>query len=82
MKRIPLLFCMMLVLVMLFSACAPAATPTEAPVTPAPAATSVPTTAPTVAPTPAPQTLTVYAAASLTGAFGDIGKPLRPLILV
>jgi molybdate transport system substrate-binding protein len=75
MKRIPLLFGLMVTLAMLFSACAPAATPTAAPATPA--ATSVPTTAPIVAPTPAPQTLTVYAAASLTGAFGDIGKAFQ-----
>jgi tungstate transport system substrate-binding protein len=56
MKRIPVLFGLMVALAMLFSACAPAATPTAAPVTPAPAATSVPTTAPTAAPTAAPTT--------------------------
>jgi len=72
MKRFTLLFSSMIALAMLFSACAPAATPTPAPATQAPAATQVPTTAPTA--TPAPQTLTVFAAASLTGAFGDIGK--------
>ena len=74
MNRIHVLFGLMVALAMVFTACVPAATPTAVPVTPAPAATSVPTTAPTVVPTSAPQTLTVYAAASLTGAFGDIGK--------
>ena len=72
MKRFTLLFSLMVALAMLFSACAPAATPTAAPATSAPVATSVPTTAPTA--TLVPQTLTVFAAASLTGAFGDIGK--------
>jgi molybdate transport system substrate-binding protein len=72
MKRFILLFGLMVTLAMLFSACAPAATPTAAPATSAPVATSVPTAAPTA--TSAPQTLTVFAAASLTGAFGDIGK--------
>ena len=72
MKRFTLLFGLMVALAMLFSACAPAATPTAAPATSVPAATAVPTTAPTS--TPAPVTLTVFAAASLTGAFGDIGK--------
>src|ERR1700690_2825390 len=72
MKRYPLLFGLMVALAMVFSACAPAATPTAAPATSVPVATSVPTTAPTS--TAAPQTLNVFAAASLTGAFGDIGK--------
>ncbi len=72
MKRFTLLFGLMIALAMLFSACAPAATPTAAPATSAPVATSVPTAAPTA--TSTPQTLTVFAAASLTGAFGDIGK--------
>jgi len=72
MKRFTLLFGLMVALAMLFSACAPAATPTAVPATSVPVATSVPTTAPTS--TAAPQTLTVFAAASLTGAFGDIGK--------
>ncbi|HEY9152656.1 MAG TPA: molybdate ABC transporter substrate-binding protein [Anaerolineales bacterium] len=72
MKRFSLLFGLMVTLAMLFSACVPAATPTAVSATSAPAATSVPTTAPTSA--PAPTTLTVFAAASLTGAFGDIGK--------
>jgi len=62
----------MLLFALLASACAPGATPTAAPATAAPAATSVPTTAPTA--TAAPATLTVFAAASLTGSFGDIGK--------
>jgi molybdate transport system substrate-binding protein len=72
MKRFTLSFGLMVALAMVFSACAPAATPTAVPATSVPAPTSVPTTAPTS--TPAPQTLTVFAAASLTGAFGDIGK--------
>ena len=76
MKRFTLSFGLMVALAMMFSACAPAATPTAVPATSAPAANSVPTTVPTPAPTstPTPQTLTVFAAASLTGAFGDIGK--------
>jgi molybdate transport system substrate-binding protein len=50
------------------AACAPPATPVRP--------TKAPPPAPTVAPTakPAPRTLTVFAAASLTGAFGEIGK--------
>jgi len=70
MKRFTLLFSLTVALAMVFSACAPAATPTAAPATAAPAATPVPTTAPTTT----PATLTVFAAASLTGSFGDIGK--------
>ncbi|HUH95859.1 MAG TPA: substrate-binding domain-containing protein [Anaerolineales bacterium] len=50
MKRFPLLFGLIVVLAMLFSACAPAATPGVAPATPAPAATSAPTAAPSAAP--------------------------------
>src|SRR5271169_6669314 len=72
MKHISLLFVLMVSLAMVFSACAPATTPTAAAATSVPVATFVPTAAPTA--TPAPQTLTVFAAASLTGAFGDIGK--------
>jgi molybdate transport system substrate-binding protein len=76
MKRFTMLFGLMVALAMIFSACAPAATPTAAPATSAPAATEAPTAAPTVASTStsAPVTLTVFAAASLTGVFGDIGK--------
>ena len=73
MKRFTLLFGLMVALAMLFSACAPAATPTAAPATSAPVATSVPPTAAPTA-TAAPQTLTVFAAASLTGAFRGYGK--------
>ena len=72
MKRFTLLFGLMVALAMLFSACAPAATPTAAPATSVPVATSVPTAAPTA--TSAPRTLTVFAAASLTGSFTEIGK--------
>ena len=72
MKHLTLLSSLMVACGMLFSACAPAATPTAAPATAVPAATSAPTMAPTA--TAAPTTLTVFAAASLTGSFGDIGK--------
>ena len=72
MKRFTFLFSLIVALAIVSSACAPAATPTAAHATAVPAATSVPTAAPTS--TPAPATLTVFAAASLTGAFGDIGK--------
>ena len=54
------------------SACRAAVTPT-----PMPAATQPPTLAPTAVPptaTPEPRTLTVFAAASLTDAFTEIGK--------
>ena len=58
-----------LVFVLLFSACSPQATvaPTSAPVQP----TQPPTAAPTQ---PKPVTLNVFAAASLTAAFNEIGK--------
>jgi molybdate transport system substrate-binding protein len=58
---------------LMLSACRSPA-PTVAPPTEAPtvAPTVVPTTAPTV--TPEPKTLTVFAAASLTNAFEEIGK--------
>lgn len=71
MKRFTFLFGLMGVLAMVFSACAPSATPTVAPATVAPA--------PSIAPTAAPiaRTLTVFAAASLTAAFGDIGKAFQ-----
>ena len=75
-----MLFGLMVALAMLFSACAPAATPTAAPATSAPVATSVPpTAAPTAAPTAtsAPRTLTVFAAASLTGSFTEMGKDFQ-----
>ncbi|HUI90076.1 MAG TPA: molybdate ABC transporter substrate-binding protein [Anaerolineales bacterium] len=72
MKRLTLSFGLLVALAMVFSACAPTATPTLAPGTSVPVATSVPTSAPTS--TAAPQTLTVFAAASLTGAFGDMGN--------
>ncbi len=52
------IFPLLLLFALLVTACAPAATPAAAPATSAPAL----------------QTLNVYAAASLTGAFGDIGK--------
>ncbi len=56
----------------LLAACAPATTPAPTSVSPAQAPTIIPTTAPTEP--PAARTLTVFAAASLTDAFGDIGK--------
>ncbi len=55
--------------------CTPAITPTAAPTLPP--ATEEPTTVPTVIPptsTPEPRTLQVFAAASLTDAFTEIGK--------
>jgi molybdate transport system substrate-binding protein len=63
-------FALTLLLAVFLTACGTAATPTAAPATSAPAATAA--VAPTTA--PAATTLTVFAAASLTGAFGDIGK--------
>jgi molybdate transport system substrate-binding protein len=66
MKRIA--FVVLLIAAML-AACGPAATPTAAPTAVPPTATSVPPTA-----TPEPRTLTVFAAASLTGSFTEIGK--------
>ncbi len=72
MKRVIFLLAFVVLFV---SACGTAITaaPTAAPATSVPVSPSVPTAAPTS--TAAPQiTLTVYAAASLTGAFGDIGK--------
>lgn len=72
MKRFTLLLSLMIALAMLFSACAPAARPTAIPIAMPSMVMDTPTTAPTA--TTAPQTLTVYAAASLTGSFGEIGK--------
>jgi len=70
MKRFTLLFSSMIALAMLFSACAPAATPTPAPATQAPAATQVPTVAPTS--TLAPVTLTIFGAGTLAGPFKQV----------
>jgi molybdate transport system substrate-binding protein len=72
MKRLPYLI---LLLTLLMMGCAPAATPTPAPTLPPP--TAMPTDAPTAVPpttTPEPVTLNVFAAASLTDAFTEIGK--------
>ena len=71
MKR---LLTLTLLVVVLLTACGTAVTPTPAPAT----ATEAPTLAPTVVPStatpePKPQTLTVFAAASLTDAFTEIG---------
>jgi molybdate transport system substrate-binding protein len=75
MKRLFMLF---LTLSMFLSACSSPAIPAQAPITvPATEAPSViPTKVATTAPTakPEPRTLTVFAAASLTNAFGEIGK--------
>jgi molybdate transport system substrate-binding protein len=61
-----------LVSMLLFSACTPQAAPAPTPMT------AAPTTAPTVPPTQPPVvTLNVFAAASLTAAFGDIGKAFQ-----
>src|SRR5664280_2311331 len=62
MKKLPLI--VLLFAAIQLAACRPAATPVPAP-------TAVP---PTATNPPAPRTLTVFAAASLTGSFGDIGK--------
>ena len=68
MKKLPLI--VLLFAAIQLAACRPAATPVPAPTVVPPATdTAVPPTA-----TPAPRTLTVFAAASLTGSFGDIGK--------
>jgi molybdate transport system substrate-binding protein len=69
MKRLSSLI---LLLAFLLAACSAPATPAPTAVPPTEAPTQVPTPAPTA--TAAPRTLTVLAAASLTGAFGDIGK--------
>jgi len=60
----------------LLAACGPAATPTLAPTAVPPTATMPPATDTPIPPmaTPASRTLTVFAAASLTGSFGEIGK--------
>jgi molybdate transport system substrate-binding protein len=58
-----------LIFLLAVTACAPQATPTAAPTAVPPTETSVPPTA-----APASRTLTVFAAASLTGSFGEIGK--------
>lgn len=68
---------LVLLLALFLVGCAPAATPTAAPTEPP--ATAVPTTVPTdtaVPPTATaePRTLNVFAAASLTDAFTEIGK--------
>jgi len=73
MKRIALL---VLLLSALLAACGTAATPTAAPTAMPPTATLAPTAVPPTA-TPKPVTLTVFAAASLTGAFQDIGKAFQ-----
>lgn len=72
----PLRLLLSLLLVLSLAACAAPAAPTRAPatVTVPPTSTTAPATA-TVPPTPAPQrTLTVFAAASLTESFGELGK--------
>jgi molybdate transport system substrate-binding protein len=57
----------LLIVLLAVAACAPQATPTVAPTAAAPTATVPPTA------TAAPRTLTVFAAASLTGSFTEIG---------
>jgi len=66
----------LLAVTLLLSACGPAATATPAPMAVPPTETPVPPTDTPVPPTakPASRTLTVFAAASLTGSFGEIGK--------
>ncbi len=63
---------LILLFAFLLAACAAPATPASTAVSPTQAPTEVPTVAPSA--TAAPRTLTVFAAASLTGAFGEIGK--------
>jgi molybdate transport system substrate-binding protein len=73
MKRLFMLF---LTLSMLLSACSSPATPTPTTVPATEALSVFPTEVATTVPTakPEPRTLTVFAAASLTNAFGEIGK--------
>ena len=71
MKR---LLALTLLLAIFLTACGAAATPTSVPVVPTQMPpTLVPTTVPPTV-TPEPQTLTVFAASSLTDAFGEISK--------
>jgi len=70
MKRI---IALILLLTVFSTACGTAVTPKPAPVTATEAPTLAPTTVPPTA-TPKPQTLTVFAASSLTDAFTEIGK--------
>ena len=69
----------LLAVTLLLSACGPAATATPAPMAVPPTETPVPPTDTPVPPTakPASRTLTVFAAASLTGSFGEIGKAIE-----
>ncbi len=67
MKNLSVLFSLLVAFTLALAACAPAAPATSGSV-----ATAVPTAAP--AATSAPRTLTVFAAASLTGSFTEIGK--------
>jgi molybdate transport system substrate-binding protein len=62
-----------LLLAVLLTACGTAGTPTPVPATASEVPTLTPTTVPPTA-TAEPRTLTVFAAASLTGAFSEIGK--------
>jgi molybdate transport system substrate-binding protein len=73
MKRFWIFF---LAVALLLTACQPAATPAPPPTAVPPTETPLPPTDTPVPPTatPAPRTLIVFAAASLTGSFGEIGK--------
>jgi len=66
----------LLVFGLLLSACGPAATPPPIPTAEPPTETPLPPTDTPVPPTaiPAPRTLTVFAAASLTASFTEVGK--------
>jgi molybdate transport system substrate-binding protein len=74
MKKVALI--VLLSVAILLAACGPAATTAPAPTAVPPTAMVPPATDTPLPPTatPAPRTLTVFAAASLTGSFGDIGK--------
>ena len=73
MKRLWIFF---LAIALVLTACGTAATPAPIPTAVPPTETALPPTETPVPPTatPAPRTLTVFAAASLTSSFGEIGK--------
>jgi molybdate transport system substrate-binding protein len=76
MKKMKRFLSLILLFGIVLAGCAPAATvaPAAVPATEAPTDTAVPPTAVPPTSTPEPKTLTVFAAASLTDAFTEIGK--------